>query len=1230
MAELKIIISGDASGATKALDDVKNSSDYTYKSISTLVANLKKADKSFQENKIGADDLEKAQKQLLNAFERFSNAALTGKDSMKAYNDILNKSDYIIQAILANTKTADLAKPFIEARDQAEEYKKILEEVQAKSAETLKRNKATALGDTGALAKMDYSELDSRLTKVLEREGKVTDEARVLAKEMNKLKIEMDKAGKTDLATRMKNLATSFMSAQVAVWAIQKGLYSLKKVLVDSAEAASKAEETANLFNTTFSNIQTTANNTASALSSSLGVATSSAQQMIGLFGDLAMGYGQTQSAALEFANQAVKTGLDIISFKNLTGDTTELLQSMASGLAGNFENFRKWGIIVTQTEIKQRLAQKGLDKLTGSAYQYAKVQETLAIVQEKSKNATGDMEKTLDSTENITRRMGEANKELMETMGSSVNTILNPVKLLWLDIATSINKANKAQREYAAGSKNIKVYDIANNGKDAKSFERSIAQGGTIMYGTSGRTSLSNDDASMDAFISNAKTQMVKYNATLDETLAVIRDNISLKWDGQFQRIESELKAFADNLEKEVKAQEALEARKSKLESSATSGQNFIDSLAGIQGVKTTASAGSYTNQSWAHSDRTLAIALKGVDTQMQKAIDDAIASIDASVWEDFADPIKLALGEVTEDKGLESKLDAIAQIYELIYNESLKNGELTESEKENLDAIVKSYKEIKDLQARSASLSSIMGNITGSSKDSETSRLGLSGMNLDLFNLDEFKRAAEALDLTADEQAKLNAEYEKAKGSINSYYKELAKQENAEKFASALEVLEQKFTESSLELIHLQTGMSDASIEMEEFIQSYQEMLDGMDLTDDQADTLAAAFDKATKAMRDLNTETERQALLEESAARAKSAQNDIQSLQEQVNTHGMNSYEKQKYEINQGKKNGTYTSEEATQMEALVNQLKGLDEAAESADFINSSLSSMFGEAFTGMQAIQNIMSGIFDSSLIGILIDLVTQTEACQQLMSIISDSVLPVLNACLEPLLPIIQQISDILQYLAVYVLTPFFPILKLISEACVIAMGAVKIAVGAISDSMKWLIGNIASFFLTVYNWIVGKLRSINIFGWRPFGSMAYADTSWADEWKSTDVLGNINKNTQDMYDKLEEIHNMTMDIESNTEDKTDTSAYDEMYKNGVLSYAEYTALLTKLNGKNYDNVYTLNGADYYNGRGNTTTVYNGGVTISINGSNKSAEKIAQEVAKILEEKKRSGAQSYA
>nr|DAI52509.1 MAG TPA: tail tape measure [Caudoviricetes sp.] len=1147
MAELKIRIEGDATGATKALEDVKNSSDFTWKSISQLINNLQKVDKALLNGTATAEDLDKAQRQLVNSFERFANSAIAGGNEVSAYNDIIKKANSVVQKLDANIQSANLSEPFKAAAKSVQQYKDELSATQSKAENTLARNKATALGDNYTLYSLDYKELDSQLTRILQKEGKVTAESQKLANQMVKLKASMDKAGKTDLGTRMKNLAASFISAQAAVWAIQKAFSILKKVMVDSAAAASKAEETANLFNTTFSNIEGTANNVASNLSSSLGVATSSAQQMIGLFGDLAMGYGQTQTAALEFADQAVKTGLDIISFKNLTGDTTELLQSMASGLAGNFENFRKWGIIVTQTEIKQRLAKKGLDKLTGSAYQYAKVQETLAIVQEKSKNAIGDMAKTLDSTENINRRLGEANKELLETMGSGINEILNPVKKVWIGIATEINKATKAQKEYATGSKNIQIYDIANNEKDRKSFASDIKLGAdTRIFGYA---SLDNNDVAMSNFIENAKKQMVIYNATAEETIKVIKESVTLNWKGQLDEISRELKEFGETLKKENDAIASLETRRSALESANSSARNFLDSLNGISGVNTNVNIAPYSSEVFTRSDNLANVAQNGLARNLEQAIQQAIASLDSSTWKEFADPIKLALGEITEDKGIESKLDAIKSVYELIYNEHLKDGKLTEQESADLEHIVSLYKEIQDEQTKKASFSSALSSVTGFNRDTDIKTLGFSEEEKELFNLENAKKTAEAVGLTLEQQEELNKAYEQSKATIEEYY------ETQEKIAK-----------------------------QEEEIAKEKE--------------------------------------------RALDAQKELVEWQKKAGQFGMSEREIQYADLKEGKDNGTYTSDEYEKIKSYMDEFFSLEDAEAKAQEFQSLIDSSFGEAINIFKQMSSSMGWV------GMLMELVSQTEAYQELMSVLTDSILPVLNAFLEPLLPMIKMAGDYIMTITQAVLIPLFPVLKKIAWVATFVIGILNVAYGFVADVIKKIVGTIQYGILTVYNWIVRTLQKINIFGWKPFGWMSEADTSQAQDWMNTDIMGNAKDRLNEMNKHLASIDAMTMDIKDNTSSKKDISAYEEMLHKGILTVSEYTALVSKVNGKNYDNVYTYQGSEYYKGAGGSRNIYYGGVTITIDGTDLDAEEITKKVAKevfgLQENEARPGQKTYA
>lgn len=1158
--ELKIVISANASEATAELQKLQQQTDaFTTKSLAQLKTQLKNTQNDYIAGKASIESYEKAQAQLTNAFSRVNNALLLGGNEAKAFNKIIKNSSDMIQYLNAYTRDSAYAESFEKAKAAAEEQakavqalidkqKKLDEEARKTAqAEAEKKqqnfavNKATAMEDTSALLQIDYNNLNKQLEEVLLREGKVTEEAKKLGSQMVKLKEQMDKAAKTDLATRMKNLAASFISAQAAVFLIQKAITVLKKVFTEAAEAASHAEETANLFNTTFQNIQGTANKTANQLSSSLGLATSSAQEMLGLFGDLAMGYGQTQSAALEFADAAVKTGLDIISFKNLTGDTTEILQSMASGLAGNFENFRKWGIIVTQSEIKTRLAKKGLDKLTGSAYQYAKVQETLAIVQEKSKNATGDMAKTLESTENINRRLKESNKELMENIGSGVNEFLNPLKKMWLDIADQINKANKAQKEYAKGSKDINVYDINNNKKDAKVFKKDVTQ--TIQQASYDRPY----DLTSDYVVNQLKPLMTIYSASVEDMSDIIKKQaVSLGLN--FEEIIKGLQEYQAQLDFEIESLKNLEIRTSTIEDLSSAVQSFIDELNGIQGINTSARAISPSSGAWAESESGVKAFQTVISREMKDAISDAIGSIKAEDWSSFVDPIKLALNEVSESDGLTSKLEQVAKVYELVYNEHLKDGELTKDELKDLEKIAEVYKNVNARQSQLTAINTATSSFSSTSKSmaANTATLNMSDLDESLYSLkSQFDSLYPSLDANTEEAKKLKAAYDDAIKNTTAYYTALEKQ--------------------------------SAEAEAKKSKESYQ------------------------------------------SSFRSEMG-NWIQS----TNTFGMDERNAALYKMQI-----EYQGKERTALAAQINAYYDLVDAEkaqqEQLDMLNSIYGSLgeFGQ-------VMSLISGA-GGDWISLVMNLVSQLDVVQPLLSVITDDILPVLNAFLQPFLPLVQVIGSILTTIVDTVLRPLFPILKGIAKISVTCWYAVKIAFDFIRDTIKVVCGSIQLFVLNLYNGIVRTLKGISIFGWHPFGWMSEANTSQAEDWAKTDVLGNMNQNIAEMKDSLASIDSMTMDIKDNTDSKNNEQlkAYNELFHSGILSESEYLARVSALNGKNYDNVHSYKGADYYRGAGGNTNVSYGGVSISINGGNYDAKELAREVAKVLQQQTRAGSAAY-
>ena len=159
------------------------------------------------------------------------------------------------------------------------------------------------------------------------------------------------------------------------------------------------------------------------------------------------------------------------------------------------------------------------------------------------------------------------------------------------------------------------------------------------------------------------------------------------------------------------------------------------------------------------------------------------------------------------------------------------------------------------------------------------------------------------------------------------------------------------------------------------------------------------------------------------------------------------------------------------------------------------------------------------------LLSTLVQIVSQTEAFTRLSSILTDSILPVLNAFLEPIIPLIDQLSSIISNLAQSVLIPFFPILQGISAAIAGLFGVVDATFSAIASSIKWTMG-----------WALGWIEdAVNtVVGWFGGGKADWGFIDWRNENPGQVFKDKINKTN----DTIEKILGYSMEIADNTSDK--------------------------------------------------------------------------------------------
>ena len=898
--------------------------------------------------------------------------------------------------------------------------------------------KAMALGDNYTVMSQQYSLLDAELTRILSTEGQVTERSRELAEEMNRLKTRMDRASKTSLADRMKNLVKSFVSAQIVVYALQKAVSLVTNTIREASEAAASAEETANLFNTTFEKVASTANNVVTKMSSSLGMANSTVQQSLGLFGDLAMGYGQTQDAALKFAEAAVQTGLDIISFKNISGDTTEILQTMASGLAGNFENFRKWGIIVTQAEIKTRLQQKGLDKLTGSSLQFAKVQETLAIVQEKSKNAVGDMEDTLDSTENIMRRVNEANKQLLENMGQGINTVLNPIRKAWLNIASEINRANTAMSLYKEGQKDINVYDLGKK-DDWQEFVKKVDSTNIKFYNAEFGKGNQTAAGANQNYLNNLKVVMTLFGASVNDVIKAAEQlKITLERD-----VIVALTNYSKEIQTDIARRKTIEDRRLAVESNASSAQSFIDSLNNITGISIKNQEyglpSKYTTGSFYRTEAGKKTSDRMIGNVLTESINEAIQSLSEADWTEFTDAIGVALGDVTEASGLEEKLNSIYSLYESVYNLRLEDGKLTEDEKAELQKIADLYAGIKSRIEEINEIKSVQSKLESFAVSNESLQITIN--ELGMSDLEKSIAAAtrefEAMDLSilSDEEIAYATELYNARIEL------LKQQDEKEKMLKAQQEAEEKLAEAEKEyantledlksrildyrISNATLGMTDEQAEIYKLEQERESALAEVGTDTDKARDIVNYFREMIKLVKD-KYQFERTQAFSESVKEFNSY---LTSLQGDT---GYTSYKQLSDESKFYAKLDEYFKEQQiADKDRKTYYYKFLDVLKEQKiNEAKATINSGLGESLELYKGFETLFSGGGFGDLLSTLASLVTQTELFAKASSILSDTVLPVMNAFLQPTVDLLSVLSESIQTLLVDALDPFFALFK--------------------------------------------------------------------------------------------------------------------------------------------------------------------------------------------------------
>lgn len=183
-----------------------------------------------------------------------------------------------------------------------------------------------------------------------------------------------------------------------------------------SIKAASDVKELQSAFDYTFGQISGKMNAWAEETGDIMGRATSELQGAALAFGQLFNQAAPTDAAAARLSQRFAVLAQDVSSFFDISPD--EALANLRSGLVGEAEPLRKFGVFLSAAAIEAKGLELGLIKTGEELTEQGKIMARAAFIAESLADATGDVERTSGSFANRVRALKGDLSELAVEIG--------------------------------------------------------------------------------------------------------------------------------------------------------------------------------------------------------------------------------------------------------------------------------------------------------------------------------------------------------------------------------------------------------------------------------------------------------------------------------------------------------------------------------------------------------------------------------------------------------------------------------------------------------------------------------------------------------------------------------------------------------------------------------------------------------------------------------------------
>ena len=167
--------------------------------------------------------------------------------------------------------------------------------------------------------------------------------------------------------------------------------------------------------------------------SAALGISQSEALAASGAYGNMFKTIGLTDAQSADFSKTMVELAADMASFNN--EDPSEMLDKLRSGLSGEAEPLRRYGVLLSEAAVKEEAYASGLAKKGDKLTEAQKVQARYNLILKQTAVQQGDVAKTGGNLAGQQRKLNAMLADASATIGTQLLPVVTELTGEFVDL---------------------------------------------------------------------------------------------------------------------------------------------------------------------------------------------------------------------------------------------------------------------------------------------------------------------------------------------------------------------------------------------------------------------------------------------------------------------------------------------------------------------------------------------------------------------------------------------------------------------------------------------------------------------------------------------------------------------------------------------------------------------------------------------------------------------------